>query len=170
MPTSTELELAGWHLNARNCWEPPTPLVVNVGGRDRELHLHGDGVCLVDEGGGSTLERPQALRLLCKAAGGSPIERTFAAAWFMRHGHLPRAQVSIQRHNGSHYRADFLLPSNLIVELDGHNWHSNQYQRTRDAKRDRELMALGYRVIRFTGSEIHANADACVAEATALCQ
>jgi very-short-patch-repair endonuclease len=132
-------------------------------GRDRELHLVGTDVYAIDHGDGYVLEPDRARRLLRKAFDGSPIERSFAAAWFMRFGSFPRSQVCIQR-----YRVDFLLSGILVVELDGHDWHSNQFQRTKDAKRDRDLMRLGFRVIRFTGSEVKANPDACVEEAAAL--
>lgn len=53
------------------------------------------------------------------------------------------------------YRVDFLIDgTNICVELDGHEYHKTKEQRTRDAKREREIESLGYRVVRFTGSEV----------------
>lgn len=67
------------------------------------------------------------------------------------------------------YRVDFLIYGvtaecddrstwgrvKLIVECDGHDFHEKTKQQAkRDKKRDRTLMAMGYHVMRFTGSEI----------------
>jgi very-short-patch-repair endonuclease len=77
-------------------------------------------------------------------------------------------QVSIES-----YRVDFLFVTNgltgrshlLAVECDGHDFHERtREQATRDRGRDRSLMNLGIPVMRFTGSEISRNADACAAE------
>lgn len=61
------------------------------------------------------------------------------------------------------YRVDFILAaarygstSQLIVELDGHDFHEKtREQAQRDKARDRYLVGQGYRVLRFTGSEIY---------------
>jgi len=43
-----------------------------------------------------------------------------------------------------------------VVECDGHEFHERtKEQAVRDRKRDRRLQAKGYRVFRFTGSEIY---------------
>ncbi len=61
------------------------------------------------------------------------------------------------------YRADFLIAmyepgwrivSVAAIECDGHEFHSTQLQRLRDAERDRSLSGHGIKVIRFTGHEI----------------
>jgi very-short-patch-repair endonuclease len=53
----------------------------------------------------------------------------------------------------------------IIVELDGHDWHERtKAQATRDKKRDRALVTAGYRVLRFTGSEIYASPGECLQE------
>ncbi len=139
MPTSEELRLAGW-TQVADLWTPPV----------------------------ATEAKTRILRELRKGFKGSPIERRFAAAWHWHFGGYPRSQVCIPRNEGGHFCVDFLLPIALVVELDGHDWHSNQVQRTKDAQRDRELMRYGYRVIRFTGSEIVADPDACVLEAAGM--
>ncbi len=61
------------------------------------------------------------------------------------------------------YRVDFILKdARLIIELDGHNYHSTPEQLEKDAIRQRYLTRAGYSVICFTGREINRNAAACV--------
>lgn len=66
------------------------------------------------------------------------------------------------------YRVDFLLQIRggcIAIECDGHEWHEKTKQQAAyDRSRDRELLALGIRTIRFTGSEIHHSIDRCVAD------
>lgn len=50
----------------------------------------------------------------------------------------------------------------IAVECDGHDFHEKtKDQAQRDKARDRELQALGLRVIRFTGSEIRRDPATC---------
>jgi hypothetical protein len=54
----------------------------------------------------------------------------------------------------------------FVVELDGHDFHEKtKEQARRDKARDRELSSLGWRVLRFTGSEVFADAGKCMREA-----
>jgi len=63
------------------------------------------------------------------------------------------------------YRVDFILKdARLIIELDGHDYHSTKEQLEKDAIRQRYLSRAGYTVIRFTGREINRNPKSCVAE------
>jgi very-short-patch-repair endonuclease len=63
------------------------------------------------------------------------------------------------------YRVDFILKdARLIVELDGHEYHSTKEQLEKDATRQRYLTRAGYSVIRFTGGQINKDSAACVAE------
>lgn len=67
------------------------------------------------------------------------------------------------------FRVDFLLTwvddscaVRLVVECDGHDFHDRtKEQASRDRERDRMLLAAGFPVIRFTGSELHRGADSC---------
>jgi len=43
----------------------------------------------------------------------------------------------------------------LIVETDGRESHGTRQAFERDRRRDRRLMMLGYRVVRFTRLDIH---------------
>ena len=73
---------------------------------------------------------------------------------------------------GSLYRLDFLIMvardlesgpfGDIAVECDGHDFHERtKEQAKRDRKRDRDLQAMGLRVLRFTGSEIFRDAAGC---------
>ena len=66
------------------------------------------------------------------------------------------------------YFADFLIWTPgfaLAVECDGHDFHDRTKQQAAyDRARDRELLRLGVPVIRFTGSEIHHDANRCARE------
>lgn len=74
------------------------------------------------------------------------------------------------------YRADILIhdatmpfelrePGWIIVECDGHEYHERtKEQARRDKRRDRFFTAKGFKVLRFTGSEIWADPDACAEE------
>jgi hypothetical protein len=55
----------------------------------------------------------------------------------------------------------FWIPGNknlkIIVECDGFKFHSDKDSFSRDRQRDRKLQAKGYKVLRFSGSEIYNN-------------
>lgn len=52
-------------------------------------------------------------------------------------------------------RVDFLLRRlRLVVEVDGFAHHSSPSARTRDARRDRRLTAMGFVVVRFTTEDV----------------
>jgi len=65
------------------------------------------------------------------------------------------------------YRLDFMFfydGKPHAVELDGHEWHKTKEQRSRDAERERWFEERGIRVYRFTGTQVHADAQGCVSE------
>lgn len=74
------------------------------------------------------------------------------------------------------YRTDFLIldasvpleiaaPRWMVVECDGHDFHERtKEQARRDKKRDRFFQSKGHKVLRYTGSEIWADAPACATE------
>jgi very-short-patch-repair endonuclease len=75
-----------------------------------------------------------------------------------------RRQVAVQYPVGF-YRVDFAFPySKVAVECDGHRWHSTTKAQASDAKRDRDLSGMGWRVIRFAGTEIYNNSTSVIAE------
>lgn len=82
------------------------------------------------------------------------------------------AEIYIQ-HKVSSYRLDFAvhvtdgkdLSQWIAIECDGHDYHERtKEQAQRDKARDRELTQLGYRILRFTGSEIYRDNMACAVQ------
>jgi very-short-patch-repair endonuclease len=70
------------------------------------------------------------------------------------------------------YIADLAVTSpigNVVVECDGHDFHERtREQAAHDKRRDRYMQAAGWRVLRFTGSEIHRDAARCADEIRAF--
>lgn len=100
----------------------------------------------------------------------SPIERKFRDAACTRGlfdgDCLP---LLIPQYPVGRYRLDFALPGRKIgIELDGFASHSSTRDIENDRRRQRELEALGWRVIRFGGREVHNDAAACAREAARL--
>lgn len=57
----------------------------------------------------------------------------------------------------------------LAIECDGHDFHERtKEQAARDKRRDRELVAAGWQVLRFTGSEIRNEAKRCADEVLSI--
>jgi very-short-patch-repair endonuclease len=104
---------------------------------------------------------------------GSPIEKTFCKILLffekglIEHGFDPQQQYKIP-HNKGFFRVDFALihpNGKIVIELDGHQWHEKtKNQASGDKARDRFLVAEGWRVLRFTGSNVFHNPCKCVAE------
>ncbi len=65
------------------------------------------------------------------------------------------------------YRPDFIVfygGASVVVELDGHEFHKTKEQRSSDHRRERWFAARGINVVRFTGSDVHADVERCVKE------
>lgn len=78
------------------------------------------------------------------------------------------AQLPV-RLRGRRGRIDFAFflsgGTRVAVELDGHDFHERTKEQARAEKsRQRALTALGWHVLRFTGSEVYADAEACLNE------
>lgn len=95
----------------------------------------------------------------------TPIEQLMDIALFqkIREGQQEirlRRQVRIGR-----YVVDFIVDdttNKIIIECDGHQFHEKTaYQVQHDKSRDRELQKAGFKVLRFTGSEITRNPLQC---------
>lgn len=60
------------------------------------------------------------------------------------------------------YHADFLLPeSKIIIECDSY-WHESEYARKRDVRKDNFLQKLGYRIFRFSDTQIKKSINKCL--------
>lgn len=60
-------------------------------------------------------------------------------------------------------RVDLLVEGRLVVEVDGFAYHSDRQRFTADRRRDAALVAMGYRVLRFTWVDVVTRPDYVVA-------
>ena len=100
----------------------------------------------------------------CLRLSGSPIEtKLLLAMW--HETQLLHVDKFTAQHTLGNYRADFAIMyqgHHVIVEADGHDFHERtKEQAQRDRQRDRDMQLMGWRVLRFTGSEIHRDAVGC---------
>ncbi|MGM4997822.1 hypothetical protein AB8A05_04090 [Tardiphaga sp. 538_B7_N1_4] len=113
----------------------------------------------------------------------SPIEYTMGAAllvYFERAGYLLSLCKTIDLDSAldadklllvpqfawSFYRSDWALynPKTkmaLLIECDGKDFHSSKDQVEHDRKKDAAALLRGHLTMRFTGSQIHRDADGC---------
>lgn len=74
-----------------------------------------------------------------------------------------RSEPFEQQAHFGYWHVDFVLPRRMaVIECDGTYWHSLLKTIVRDRRRDEYVKARGYRVFRFTESEIRRSASACV--------
>jgi very-short-patch-repair endonuclease len=137
-------------------------------------------------------ENPYEAMSLVAEMTGSPVERQFLGAlvtckkewWTFSPGEgdaLPHLIIHKNDHEYAiwqqvpcaGYVLDFLVMAScgddrfvpLDVEIDGHDFHDRtKEQASHDRRRDRTLLKLGTRTIRFTGSDIFRDARACADE------
>lgn len=107
----------------------------------------------------------------------SPIEELFYWAFTNRFKNLkvPKKLYLIPQVDFEDlpYRVDFVVgddtkerkyPMQIVIECDGHDYHSSKEQIKKDNERQREIENLGYTFIRFSGSEIYNDVEKCVDE------
>ena len=97
----------------------------------------------------------------------SPIEDMF---WFAYRELKPRElRGLVTQYRVGRYRLDFALPRIKIgIELDGHWSHSSTTAIAHDRRRQRNLEAAGWRVIRFGGREVYNDPRQCVRDTAQL--
>lgn len=116
----------------------------------------------------------RALELDVLASCESPIEVQLGEAMVRARCAGRLAAKFVAQHNvsagGTQYRLDFaFVEERVAIECDGHDFHERTKEQARhDRQRDRALVAEGWRVLRFTGSEIHRSPDGCAAEVIAI--
>lgn len=93
----------------------------------------------------------------------SRAERRILSA--IRRAELPEPQTNVEL---AGYEVDFLWAEpHLVVEVDGHPFHSARPDRRRDLRRDARLGELGYAVLRLDADESGERAIALIAGALA---
>jgi very-short-patch-repair endonuclease len=111
--------------------------------------------------------------ILAVRGAGTGITRSELEARFLSlldQGGLPRPAVnrSLRLRNGWIEADCVWARQRLIVELDGHAFHSTRAAFDRDRSRDRVLQAEGWRVIRVTWRQLHDETAALVADLRGL--
>lgn len=114
----------------------------------------------------------------------SPIERLFLVAFFLvgedsggvifdePPGAMDQWFFVLKQAQVGAYRADFVIglvefpdAQRIVIECDGHDYHERtKEQASHDRKRDRYMQSAGYKVFRFTGSDLFRDAIACAEE------
>lgn len=129
----------------------------------KEFHRARDTLKRVLEEGGVELRSPSKVTLnwLAKMQESgtinTPIERRMQDALM-----VAGIGFRTQRLLLDHYLVDILINQvPIVIEADG-MIHTHPLNRAKDALRDTALTDAGYRVFRFTGSEINTDATACV--------
>ncbi len=155
-----------------------SPVAHYLGHPESEEQALGVALAILEHGAGqrfcmgfiAALER-------CLRLSGSPAEARLAVhlCQALELDALVTAQAPVAA-GGKDYRADFMVEApelgfRLVVEVDGHDFHERtKEQAARDRSRDRSMLAEGYRVMRFTGSEVWKNPTKCAAEVRAYLQ
>jgi len=66
-----------------------------------------------------------------------------------------------RQYNIDELHVDYYFPSlNLVLEIDGKEWHNNPEQKTKDFKRDKLILSKGYTIFRVSANLIINNTDA----------
>ena len=112
--------------------------------------------------------RFEALAAHCQ----SPIEKIY---WSTAYFTLSKIGTITPQLPVGQYRVDFTLTDipeaplvKVAIELDGHEYHKSKEQRQKDYERERYLQRQGWKIIRFTGSEVYGDVQACVEETVSL--
>lgn len=108
-----------------------------------------------------------AARLVLARADGrsmSPIE-TIVRLALRSAGFAVEAGVLVERVGF----VDLVVGGRVVVELDGYEFHRSRAQFEEDRRRDRELVAQGFIVLRFTWSDVTFRLDRLVASVTIAC-
>jgi len=106
----------------------------------------------------------------------SPIEKLFLIEWeyqnnsFYFGGDLEDYYIKPQYIiEGGYYEVDFMIvntkkPDWIVIEIDSYLWRSTPEQFAKEKERERNIIKLGYKIIRFSGREIYRNVEKCVNE------
>lgn len=94
----------------------------------------------------------------------SPIETMMGVALHECFAGLEQVEI-IPQMPWRRYRIDWVVrragKTDIFIECDGNEFHTKPVDVSRDRARDAEMAAAGFKVFRFTGSEIFADAASC---------
>ena len=108
-----------------------------------------------------------------KAAGTRPVGSILETRFrqLVRRAGLPEPLAQYEVYDGDDFvaRIDFAYPQfSLAIELDGEERHAARSARQGDARRERRLVRLGFRVLRFHWDDVHKTPHDVVRDIAAL--
>ena len=100
-----------------------------------------------------------------KAAGERPVGSILETRFrqLLRRAGLPEPVTQYEVRDGAEFvaRVDFAYPDfGVVIEVNGEERHVGRSPRKHDARRDRRLVALGLRPLRFHWDDVHKSPDA----------
>jgi REase_MTES_1575 len=91
----------------------------------------------------------------------SPVEKIFCEAFEGQYSWYLWDSL-VAQHRVGRYRLDFAYPEAMVgVEIDGREFHSTPEQKAADKVRQDRLESGGWKILRFTGSEVYRDAPEC---------
>ncbi|KAF0129580.1 MAG: hypothetical protein FD152_2193 [Xanthobacteraceae bacterium] len=115
--------------------------------------------------------------LIAKHEISSPVEQLFIVQWryldASRRYKLTLSPQEMVETEAGRFTVDFVVRSPdrepVAIEIDGHDFHEKtKEQVASDKRRERAIVKKGFKLLRFTGSEITRNPRACVADVVEL--
>lgn len=88
-----------------------------------------------------------------KEATENPTEEEVMVMRLLEHHNIPYVFQKPIIVNGHHYRPDFILFKNIVLEIDG-GYHNASSQIKKDCDREKQLKSVGFQVIRATNEDI----------------
>ncbi len=112
----------------------------------------------------TTLERLFTVQEINELYYTSPIEERLFRS-LKTAGLMPERQFYVQDRKGGYFLdlAVFCQKGKIDIECDGETYHSGREKAQADRQRDNRLTARGWRILRFSGSEINSDLSGCVA-------
>jgi hypothetical protein len=113
--------------------------------------------------GGRVVEEVLKRKLEGQRPVGSILETRFRQ--LLRRAGLPEPVSQYEIYDGEEFiaRVDFAYPElGVVIEVDGEERHTGRSPRKHDARKERRIVGLGLRLLRFHWDDIHKNADAVV--------
>lgn len=133
---------------------------------DAEIAAHGGDIGAANA---AISEAEQRRETLDKRAAGVPMSPPEALFWdrYVLASKHP-ADLTPQ-HVVGRYRLDFADPGRMLaIEVDGLAYHNGQESFIKDQRRQRDLQALGWTVVRFAAKEVLDDPSACLREVARL--
>ncbi len=146
------------------------PEVEALAAIDMALHLGLSDFLALDQVADAARGRPGMAKMRALALVAAPAESPMETRlrWLLMQARMPRPDVQVDLYDDAARfvgRADLYYPSaRLVLEYDGGNHRDRLVE---DDRRQNLLLNAGYRLLRFTGADVHSRADVVVAQVRA---